>query len=463
MVFSDLKFIYVFLPFFLIIYFILSKKTRNAFVFFASTVFYTLGTLDRPLYALLFVLAVVITYLSAILTEKFPKKKKLILAFSLIYNFGLLFLFKYEGFLFSEINKITGANLPVLDLVLPVGISFYTFQAVSYVIDVYRQSVPAEHSFINYGAYLSMFPQLVAGPIVTYPEIKRELTERKETFTSFCEGLKIFILGLGSKVIIANNIAGVWNDIVSIGFESISTPLAWLAAIGYSLQLYFDFYGYSLMAKGMGRMIGFTIPDNFNDPYISVSMTEFWRRWHMTLSGWFREYVYFPLGGSRKGLGRTILNLFLVWCLTGIWHGASWNFLLWGGIIFLIITVEKFGLKKFTDRHRFFGHIYMIFLIPLFWSVFAITDIGQIGVFFSRLFPIFAKSEFTVPFDGLKFLRSYGVFFALGILLSTPIGKKIFYRIKDNVFGWIVLCGIFAFSVYFLCIGLNDPFLYFRF
>ncbi len=463
MVFSDLKFIYIFLPVFLIIYYLLPKRFKNAFVFLASVAFYTFGTLDRPLYAALFVLAIIITYIAALLMEKFQKLKKLILVLSLIYNFGLLFVFKYEGFLVTEFNGITGLNLPVLQLVLPVGISFYTFQAMSYCIDVYRGTVGAETSFVDYGAYISMFPQLVAGPIVTYPEIKKDLHRRNQDFDSFSEGLKIFAAGLGYKVIIANNLAGVWNDIITIGFESISTPLAWLAAVGYSLQLYFDFYGYSLMAKGMGRMIGFTIPDNFNDPYISVSMTEFWRRWHMTLSGWFREYVYFPLGGSRKGAFRTVINLLIVWTLTGLWHGASRNFILWGLIIFVIIVLEKAGLKKVFDKCRVLGHIYMILLIPLFWSVFAITDMEQLGAFFSRLFPFFSKAEYTVPFEPLKFLRQYGVFFLAGILLSTPLGKKIFYKVKDNLLGAILLGGMFALSIYFLCIGLNDPFLYFRF
>lgn len=463
MVFSDLKFIYIFLPVFLIIYYLLPKRFKNAFVFLASVAFYTFGTLDRPLYAALFVLAIIITYIAALLMEKFPKHKKIILVLSLIYNFGLLFVFKYEGFLVTEFNGITGLNLPVLQLVLPVGISFYTFQAMSYCIDVYRGTVGAEASFVDYGAYISMFPQLVAGPIVTYPEIKRELHRRNQNFDNFSEGLKVFVAGLGYKVIIANNLAGVWNDIITIGFESISTPLAWLAAVGYSLQLYFDFYGYSLMAKGMGRMIGFTIPDNFNDPYISVSMTEFWRRWHMTLSGWFREYVYFPLGGSRKGAFRTVINLLIVWTLTGLWHGASRNFILWGLIIFVIIVLEKAGLKKVFDKCRVLGHIYMILLIPLFWSVFAITDMEQLGAFFSRLFPFFSKAEYTVPFEPLKFLRQYGAFFLAGILLSTPLGKKIFYKVKDNLLGAILLGGMFALSIYFLCIGLNDPFLYFRF
>lgn len=463
MVFSDLKFIYIFLPVFFTIYYLLPKRFKNAFLFAASVAFYTLGTLDRPLYAVLFVLAIIITYISALLMQKFPKHKRIILVLSLVYNFGLLFVFKYEGFVVSEFNGLTGLDLPILKLVLPVGISFYTFQAMSYCIDVYRGTVEAEISFTDYGAYISMFPQLVAGPIVTYPEIKRELHRRNQNFDNFSEGLKVFVVGLGYKVIIANNLAGVWNDITAIGFDSISTPLAWLAAVGYSLQLYFDFYGYSLMAKGMGRMIGFTIPENFNDPYISVSMTEFWRRWHITLSSWFREYVYFPLGGSRKGKFRTVINLFIVWALTGLWHGASRNFILWGLVIFVIIVLEKAGLKKLLDKCRFLGHIYMILLIPLFWSVFAITDMQQIGAFFSRLFPFCSKAEFTVPFEPLKFLRQYGIFFLAGILLSTPLGKKIFNKIKDNIFGAVLLGGMFALSIYFLCIGLNDPFLYFRF
>ena len=273
----------------------------------------------------------------------------------------------------------------------------------------------------------------------------------------------VFVAGLGYKVIIANNIGGMWRDVTGIGFDSLSTPYAWLAAIAYSLQLYFDFYGYSLMAKGMGRMMGFTIPDNFNDPYISVSMTEFWRRWHMTLSSWFRDYVYIPLGGSRCGRMRTFFNLLVVWLLTGLWHGADWNFLIWGLVIFVIIAIEKLGLKNFLDKNRIAGHIYMLLLIPLFWSIFAITDLSQLGGFFSRLFPFGAQPEFVVHLDVAVFLKQYGVLFLAGILLSTPLGRKIYLRIKDNALGAVVLCAIFALSVYFLCIGLNDPFLYFRF
>ena len=465
MVFSDLKFIYIFLPVFFLLYFLIPRRFSNLFVFFASLVFYTLGTLDRPLYALLFLADIFVTFLAGLMIQDHPRHKRLLLVLAALYNFGLLFAFKYQGFICSGINSLLPENMqiPLLNLVLPVGISFYTFQAMSYVADVYRGNIRAERSFVDYGAYISMFPQLVAGPIVTYPDIRRELKRRTFSLDNFSQGLKLFAVGLGCKVIIANNIGGMWRDVTGIGFDSLSTPYAWLAAIAYSLQLYFDFFGYSLMAKGMGRMMGFTIPDNFNDPYISVSMTEFWRRWHMTLSSWFRDYVNIPLGGSRCGRMRTFFNLLVVWLLTGLWHGADWNFLIWGLVIFVIIAIEKLGLKNFLDKHRIAGHIYMLLLIPLFWSIFAITDLSQLGGFFSRLFPFGAQPEFVVHLDVAVFLKQYGVLFLAGILLSTPLGRKIYLRIKDNALGAVVLCAIFALSVYFLCIGLNDPFLYFRF
>lgn len=465
MVFSDLKFIYIFLPVFFLLYFLIPRRFSNLFVFFASLVFYTLGTLDRPLYALLFLADIFVTFLAGLMIQDHPRHKRLLLVLAALYNFGLLFAFKYQGFICSGINSLLPENMqiPLLNLVLPVGISFYTFQAMSYVADVYRGNIRAERSFVDYGAYISMFPQLVAGPIVTYPDIRRELKRRTFSLDNFSQGLKLFAVGLGYKVIIANNIGGMWRDVTGIGFDSLSAPYAWLAAIAYSLQLYFDFFGYSLMAKGMGRMMGFTIPDNFNDPYISVSMTEFWRRWHMTLSSWFRDYVYIPLGGSRCGRMRTFFNLLVVWLLTGLWHGADWNFLIWGLVIFVIIAIEKLGLKNFLDKHRIAGHIYMLLLIPLFWSIFAITDLSQLGGFFSRLFPFGAQPEFVVHLDVAVFLKQYGVLFLAGILLSTPLGRKIYLRIKDNALGAVVLCAIFALSVYFLCIGLNDPFLYFRF
>ncbi len=463
MVFSDLKFIYLFLPVFLLVYYLIKPlKLKNAFLFLASIAFYTFGTLERPYYTVLLVLAIVITYFSGILMQRFAKVKKLILVLSLLYNFGLLFLFKYEGFLVTAINTVFNTHIPVLELVLPVGISFYTFQAVSYTVDVYRSDIPAADNFIDYGAYLSMFPQLVAGPIVVYSDVQNELKKRDHSFALFEKGLKLFIWGLGYKVIIANNMGALFRDAVSAGFDSLSTPYAWLCAITYSFQLYFDFCGYSLMAKGMGKMMGFNIPDNFNNPYIAISFTDFWRRWHITLSSWFKNYVYIPLGGSRKGIVRTLINLLIVWLFTGLWHGADYNFLLWGLVTFFFISLEKLGLKSFLEKHKILGHAYMIILIPLTWSVFAITDLDQLMQFFTRLFPFFG-TESLVKINIGDFLRQYGILLPAAVILSTPLDKLIYSKLENSVLGGIVLCGIFALSVYFLCIGLNDPFLYFRF
>lgn len=469
MVFSDLKFIYLFFPIFLLIYYIAPRKYKNATLFLGSIVFYAIGSWSHPLYTVLLLISVFITFVGSMLMEWYPAKKKLILTVALFYLFGQLFLFKYEGFLSSSINALFGvmnvsAKLPVLSLLLPVGISFYVFQAASYLVDVYRGTCPAERSFVNFGTYLCMFPQLIAGPIVTYTYVQKHLTGRKHTLSNFGIGLKTFVLGLGLKVILANNVGGLWRDVVKTGFESISTPMAWLAALAFSLQLYFDFYGYSLMAKGMGRMMGFDIPDNFLHPYVAVSMTEFWRRWHVTLGTWFREYVYIPLGGNRKGQVRTILNLMAVWLLTGLWHGASYNFLLWGFVLFVIIAIEKLFLLKTLERHRVFGHLYMIIIIPVTWMIFQITDLSQLGAMLLRMFPFLPQhANVLVPGDYLNALKTYGWLLAAGIVLSTELPAKIFNRIKNSVIGGLILGAIFAASIYLLNMGLNDPFLYFRF
>lgn len=469
MVFSDLKFIYLFLPIFLLIYYIVPQKAKNVTLFFGSIAFYAIGSWTHPLYTFLLLVSVGVSFGGALLMERYTEKKKLFLVIALAYLFGQLFLFKYEGFLSSSINALFGlvnvpVKLPVLSLLLPVGISFYVFQAASYLIDVYHGTCRAEKSFINFGTYLCMFPQLIAGPIVTYTCIQEQLTQRRHTFLQFSEGLKTFVIGLGLKVILANNVGGLWRDVVSIGFESISAPMAWLAAVAFSLQLYFDFYGYSLMAKGMGQMLGFHIPDNFLHPYVAVSMTEFWRRWHITLGSWFREYVYIPLGGNRKGQGRTILNLLAVWLLTGLWHGASFNFLLWGLVLFVIITIEKWFLKDVLERFRPMGHLYMMVMIPLTWMIFEVTDLSQLGTLLLRMFP-FLPQEYNVlvPNDYLNALRSYGWLLAAGIVFASDGPLIIYKKIKDSVIGALVLGAIFAFSIYLLNIGLNDPFLYFRF
>ena len=471
MVFSDIHFLYLFLPAFLVAYYIIPGRFKNAALFAGSVLFYALGSPEHPIYTLLLIVSAVASWAFGrfIASATEPSYRKTALAIALTFLFGELFVCKYLGFLISSLNSLTGAlgikgRLPVVELTLPVGISFYVFQSASYLIDVYRGKFASERSLINYGAYLTMFPQLIAGPIVNYSTVKARLHKRKHTFVGFTEGLKTFILGLGLKVILANNLAGLWRDAHTVGYESISTPMAWLAVIAYSLQLYFDFYGYSLMAKGMGRMLGFKLPDNFLHPYLSTSMTEFWRRWHVTLGTWFREYIYIPLGGNRKGLKRTILNMLVVWLLTGLWHGASTNFLIWGGVLFVIMVLERLFLKNALDRFKPLGHLYMMILIPVTWAIFAETDLSRMGILLSRMFGINASAYAVLdPRDFLDALGSYWYLLIAGVLLSTELPLRLYTRIKDSLFGTLLLAAMLGLSVYLICIGLNDPFLYFRF
>jgi len=309
-----------------------------------------------------------------------------------------------------------------------------------------------------------MFPQLIAGPIVTYSTVARQLRKRRVNVTFVDEGLRTFTLGLGSKVIIANQIGNLWTDICNIGFESISTPLAWMGIFAYTFQIYFDFYGYSLMAIGLGQLMGFRLPQNFNNPYLSVTMTEFWRRWHITLGSWFREYVYIPLGGNRKGTLAMIRNTCVVWLLTGLWHGASWNFVLWGAAICIVILSEKFLTKKFFEKFRFVGHLYMLLLIPLSWLLFAVTDMEQLCIYFQKLFPFFFDNPKPIfPEDYIKYGKIYWKFFIAGILFTTTLPAMLYKKFKHSILTTIALLAIFWFAVYCLYIGLNDPFLYFRF
>ena len=356
-------------------------------------------------------------------------------------------------------------ELPVFAPVLPVGISFYTFQAISYLADVYRKTAEYEPSFVNFAMYISMFPQLIAGPIVTYSSIKKEISRRSHSMRAVEEGLKTFTIGLGLKVLLANRLGGLWNEAGTVGYESISTPFAWLAITAFSLQIYFDFYGYSLMARGLGRIMGFTIPENFHDPYLSLSMTEFWRRWHMTLGSWFRDYVYIPLGGSRKGKLMTFRNMLAVWALTGFWHGASWNFILWGLLMFALISVEKLGLIRILERVPALGHLYMAFAISVSWVLFAVTDLSQMAVYFTRLFPFLPQPEGMAYFAGdyLKYGRLYGLSLAAGLVFATGLPMKLYRRFKNSPAAAVVLLAVFWGCVYCMKMGMDDPFLYFRF
>ena len=471
MVFSSLTFLFAFLPIFLILYYCSPAKYRNGLLFTGSLVFYGIG---EPLYLCLIICSVLVNLGIGLFIDRSERLsgKRLWLITGLLYNFGLLFFFKYTNFFLENINGVlklchSGTQLKLLELTLPLGISFYTFQIVSYIIDVYRGKVKADHSVISLGAYLCMFPQLIAGPIVVYSDIRRELHERTITIHNLDDGLKTFILGLGFKVLLANRVGTLWNEVCTIGFESISTPLAWLGSLAYSMQLYFDFCGYSLMAIGLGKMLGFTIPENFHHPYLSRSVTDFWRRWHITLGAWFREYVYIPLGGNRKGRIRTIVNLGIVWLLTGFWHGAAWNFILWGVFIFLLEILEKNLLLPVLNHKsiaaHIFSHIYMILYILVSWTIFAISDFNQLAMYLARMFPFFGMGHTLNSYDFVKYLTDYSVLLICCILFCTAGPETLYHRFKNKLGGIAIALILFWYSGYYLAIGMNTPFLYFRF
>lgn len=443
MVFSSIEFIYFFLPLFLLIYYMLPGLLKNVALFLGSMVFYTIGSWKSPEHVILFAFSLIINYCFGRLVERYESKAWFVLGIS--FNLVQLGLFKY-----------------VLHI-LPVGISFYTFQAISYLCDVRRRKCIAEKSFINFGTYLSMFPQLIAGPIVKYPDVRAQIQGRQYCLSDFVEGLQVFVLGLGSKVLLANRVGVLWSQLSVIGYESISTPLAWLGILAYTFQIYFDFWGYSLMAIGLGKMLGFDLPVNFDYPYLATSMTEFWRRWHITLGSWFKEYVYIPLGGNRGGKAKVCRNLFVVWLLTGIWHGAGFNFVLWGLVLFALIVLEKAGLKKLLDKWRLLGHVYMAVFIPLTWAVFANSDWQQMILFFKRLFDMGGTAGSLFVGDYIKYGREYGLYMLVCLVFITRLPSKIWSKIKDTYVGQVILSVMFVAVVYCLYIGLDNPFLYYQF
>lgn len=470
MLFCSIEFIFIFLPIVLLLYYLVPEKVRNPVLFLTSLLFYLYG--ERQ-YIYLLLLSVVINFFAALAIEKAKnkRKRKALLAGTLFLDFGVLFLFKYSGFTIRNLNhllmKYNDGNVlfPTVRLLLPLGISFYTFQLVSYVIDVYGKKVHAERNFLDFGTYLCMFPQLIAGPIVKYADMAKQIKKRKYISENLEEGLKIFTLGLASKMLLANPCGAFWNHVQVIGFESISTGLAWLGAISYTFQIYFDFNGYSLMAMGLCRMLGFSIKPNFMQPYLSKSLTEFWRRWHISLGTWFREYIYIPLGGNRKGKAVWIRNMFIVWLLTGIWHGAEWNFFLWGVFLFLVLVLEKTLWLSFLEKSKVFSRIYMAVLIPVSWMIFAVTDIKELGIYLGRMFGIG-----TVPLAGnalqaelISAVRSCGIQWILCLLFILPYPAKWYEKHKKDKWCILLLLGIFWISVYQIICTKSNPFLYFRF
>ncbi|MBQ5334525.1 MAG: MBOAT family protein [Oscillospiraceae bacterium] len=465
MVFSSIHFLLWFLPFCIIAYLLAHNRMKNLILLFFSIVFYAYGAMENPGYLYLILSSVVINWIIGILMDGKGPLRQYWLTIGLIWDFGCLFIFKYLDFFIRIFNYVPLVHLPYANLVLPLGISFFTFQIASYLIDVYRRQVKVEYSLIDLGTYILMFPQLIAGPIVRFSDVQKELHRRRTTLEDFLEGLQLFIIGLGRKVLLANQLGNLWDDLANVGYESVSTPAAWMGIVAYSMQLYFDFSGYSQMAIGMGRMFGFHFPQNFNHPYLSTTMTEFWRRWHMTLGTWFREYVYIPLGGNRCSKGRMYFNMLVVWTLTGFWHGADWNFIFWGMLLFLLLSLEKSGLGKVLNRYRALGHLYMLFWIPMSWLLFAISDMGKLAVYFQKLFG--RGGETLLANDWVKYFGIYGKFLIIGLLFCTDIPEKLYKRAQKSRYAPFIciplMAAVMTGALYCIWRGMNDPFMYFRF
>ena len=472
MIFSSIIFLLHFLPVTLALYYLAPPRLKNTVLFLCSLLFYCWG--EVRFFPVMLAL-ILINYLCGLGMGRFDQNKtarRVLLVVALVGSLGMLFYFKYANFVLESINALLGTSFaPIQGIsVLPLGISFYTFQTLSYSIDVYRREVDTEHNIIDFGAYVVMFPQLIAGPIVKYRDVSAQLHVYKNRYNlaQIEEGMILFIFGLAKKVLLADAIGALWTDLIGVaddpavtfvGLANASTPLVWLGILAYSFQLYFDFSGYSMMAIGMGKMLGFDFPQNFNFPYISRSITEFWRRWHMTLSGWFREYVYIPLGGNRKGLKRQILNLFIVELLTGIWHGANWNFICWGLYYFVLLAVEKLFLLKHLEKGRVWPHIYTLFLVVVGWAMFVGNDPGvEFGLLFQKLF---------IPSGGVSpvyFLRNYGVLLAVSMLCCTPLVAKLWDWLRRRTWTRLATVGLLLVVTTAYVVGnTNSPFLYFNF
>ena len=460
--FSDLRFIFYFLPAFVLLHTLVPAKARNALLFVGSLGLYAWGAgLDV---AGILLGATLVNYLFGrwIANEDLAMRRAF-LCLALILDFGALFFFKYFTPLAEMLQPLTGQDLSFLHIALPLGISFYIFQMTAYLIDVCRGAVEPETSFIDFGAFVAAYPQLTMGPILRYGEVREALRERKPGREDIEQGFQLFCLGLGFKVLLADQLAYLWVVLERIGFDYISTPLAWLGAVGYSLQLYFDFHGYSLMATGLGRMLALPVARNFDEPYLSRTVSGFYRRWHITLGTWFRDYLYIPLGGSRHGTARTLLSLAVVWLLTGLWHGATPNYLIWGGVLFVFIAMERLFLRRSFDKLRVLPHVYLLFVIVQTWVIFRIDDLTNLAAYFRRLYPFFGDAAAINYGDFYKYLASYWWLFAIGIALCLPWPQRYYERFRDNALVWIPLFAVFWLSIYFLATGSDTAFLYFRF
>lgn len=468
MVFSSMTFLFAFLPIVLLLYYAAPDKLKNLILMVSGVFFYAWG---EPFYVFLMLFTILVDYGAGLLMSRWserPKARLVVLLISVVLNLGMLGVFKYGSFLVENINALFGANLFDPELPLPIGISFYTFQAMSYTIDLYRRKIKVQKNIINFTAYVTMFPQLIAGPIVLYSDVENEIDDRTVGDSQMADGIGIFITGLAKKVLLANNIGAVWTMVKGMDPSTIPALTAWIGILAFTFQIYYDFSGYSDMAIGMGKLLGFHFPQNFNYPYESKSITEFWRRWHMTLSNWFKSYVYIPLGGNRVSTLKNIRNLLVVWLLTGLWHGASWNFVLWGLYFGVLLIGEKFLWGKALEKlPSFIRWLYAFILVVFGWVLFEMTDLASIGGFFAALFGLngggFANSEsFYILFSNL-------LIFVLAAVGSTQLVQKLRNRLETatpGVFGMVrTLCAlaVFAVCICYLVTSSYNPFLYFNF
>ena len=465
MLFSSLSFLYFFLPCVLILYFLAPKKLKNSVLLLSSLFFYAWG---EPKYVLLMVFAILCGFVFGLLIERSRGRRlsRLFLWLSVAVSAAILGFFKYADFFIENFNALTGLSLPLLRIALPIGISFYTFQLISYTVDVYR-GVPAQRSFIDLAAYISLFPQLIAGPIVRYTQISRQLSSRTHSLEKAAPGLRRFVLGLGKKVLIANAL-GQLCDIFR-GSQDQSVLFFWLYAAANMLHVYFDFSGYSDMAIGLGKLFGFDFPENFNYPYISRSVTEFWRRWHISLGSWFRDYVYIPLGGNRVSKPRWLLNLLVVWLLTGFWHGAAWNFIVWGLFFAAFLILEKLWLLKRLEGSRIFSRVYVLLTVLVSFVIFSADNMGQALSYLGSMFGAGGLPLISAEF--VYYLKSYALIFLAAVLGATPLPKRMFQRLSRrpggerllNLLEPAALLLILALVTAYLVDGSFNPFLYFRF
>ena len=467
MVFSTPIFLFYFLALTLLVYYVVPRKGRNVVLLISSLFFYYWG--EREYVAIMF-LSTAIDYTHGMLVERCKKKDndkgaRMAVASSIIFNLALLLFFKYWDFLAGSLQAMGLTFMPVLNIHLPIGISFYTFQTMSYTIDVYRGDTRAQRSIINFGTFVTLFPQLIAGPIIKYKDLGDQINERTTSTEKFASGVQIFMVGMAKKVLVANNVGMLWEAYKAMSAGELTVLGAWLGVIAFTFQIYFDFSGYSDMAIGLGRMLGFEFLPNFNYPYISKSITEFWRRWHISLSTWFREYLYIPLGGNRCSKPRWMFNLLVVWAATGIWHGASWNYLIWGLYFFVLLMLEKFFLLKVLNKApALVGHIYTLFFVVVSWAIFAIEDFAQLGSYLKVMFGLGG-----VPLMDAKlgyYVTSYLPILLVAAVASTPLGAKLYHKLKtpaaEVVCTVLVLAGLVVCTAY-LVDGTYNPFLYFRF